>query len=93
MPRQRNRLLRNPFHQAAIPRNDISMMINNIIAVTRIHMTLSEGKTNRIRDTLTERACGCLNARHMAIFRMTRRDSAELTEVLYLLHRHGLIAR
>ena len=93
MTRQRNRLLRNAFHQTAIPRNDVSMMIDNIIAVTRIHMTLGDGKTYRIRDTLTERPCGCLNARYMAIFRVTRCDRAELTEVLYLLHRHGLIAR
>jgi len=51
------------------------MVIDKLVPVTRIHLALGNGETDRVRDPLTERACCCLNARHMAIFRMPRCDS------------------
>ena len=68
------------FHQAAITRNHICIVINKLIAKERIFMTLCHRHANRIRNTLAKRpGCG-FDTCGMTIFRMASCFGAPLTE-------------
>ena len=55
MPRQRNRFLADALHQAAVAHEDVSVVIDQIVAEGRIHDALAERHADRIGDALPER--------------------------------------
>ena len=81
----RNGFLRNTFHQATVARDHIGKVIDNVITITGIHDALAKGETDRGRNALTQRAGGGFNAFAVAVFRMTGRARAHLTEILDLI--------
>ena len=80
MPGERDRLLADALHQAAVAGNAIGEMVDQIVAVTAIEQPLGERHADGIAETLAERPGGRLDAGRMAIFRVARRARAELAE-------------
>ncbi len=93
MPGERDRLVAEALHQAAITGNHIGKMIDQLVAEPRVHQPLGERHADRRRDPLPERPGRRLHAGRMAIFGMPRRLRAPLPECLELIERHALIAR
>ncbi len=89
---QRDGLVADAFHQAAVAGDDPCAVVHQIVAITRVQMTLGHGHAHRGGDALAQGAGGRLDARRVAVFRVARRGRAPLAEILDLLHRHGLEA-
>ena len=92
MPGERDRLLADPLHQAAVAGDDIGQVIDDLIAIGLVQKPLGDGHADGVAEALPERAGGGLDPRRMAVFRVPRRARAELTETLQLLDRHLRIA-
>ena len=92
MAGERNGFLRNAFHQVAVGREHVCLVIDDRIAEHGRHVPLRHGHADGIGQTLAERAGGGLDAGRVAVFRMTGRDRAGLAEPLDLIDRHGRVA-
>ena len=78
----------NAFHKTAITNDDISMVINQIIAIACGHMTFGHRHANSIGNTLTKRAgCG-FNAFGMTKLGMSGSAGTKLAEIANLLDGH-----
>ncbi len=92
MAGERDRLVADALHQAAVARHAIGEVVDDVVAVAAIEQPLGERHADGIAETLAERPGGRLDAGRMAIFRVARRARAELAEVLELLELHLGIA-
>ena len=92
MPGHADGFLRDTLHKTAITRDDIGVVINKVFAIGCAKVGFRHREPDRICDALSERACCRLNARRMAIFGVTSRFIAELTEIFDLLDVHAGIA-
>ena len=91
--RERYGLLRDTFHQVAVGRQHVGMVVDDAGAELRRHHPLAEREADRGRDALAERACRGLDAFGVAVFGMARRLGAPLAEALQLVERHARRAR
>ena len=92
MPGERDRLLADALHQAAVAGEAIGEMIDEIVAIAAIEQPLGERHADGVAETLAERPGGRLDAGGVAIFGVARRARAELAEGLELLDIHVGIA-
>ena len=83
-----NRLVTDPLHQAAVAGDHIGVVIDEVIAETRIQHAFAESHTHGGCDSLTERTGGRFDASGMAEFRMPGSATTELTKTAQLIHRH-----
>jgi hypothetical protein len=88
-----DRLLADAFHQAAVAGHHPGAVVDQVAAESRREVTLGDGHADRGGQALAERAGGGLDAGGVAIFRVARRDRAELPERPDLIHCHGFEAR
>jgi hypothetical protein len=87
-PRQRERLLADALHQAAVARDHPCAVIHDLPAPPGAQELLGDGEAHRIGDALPQRAGRRLDPLGMAVFGMARGDRPQLAEVLHLLQRH-----
>ena len=80
------------FHQAAVPSDDVGIVIYHFLAVTRAQGFFGHREADGVGNALAEWAGGGFNAGGMAVFRVTSRDGAQLAEILDLLQRHIFVA-
>ena len=93
MPGERDRLLADALHQAAVAGDDIGVVIDEIIAEAGVEQPLGERHADGVGEPLAERAGGGLDPRRMAIFGMAGGAAAELAEALELVEAHAGISR
>ena len=94
MARERDRLLRDAFHQVAVRAQHIGAMIDERIAELRRQDALGERETDRGADALAERPRRRLDAREpMPMLGMARRLRADLAKMLQVLDRDVGVAR
>ena len=82
--------VRDPFHQAAIAGEDVSVMIDDVMAFAvelRSKHALGDRHAHCVRKALPERTRRRLDARGQTVFRMTWRFRMELTKTFELFHR------
>ena len=82
---ERDRLLGNAFHQAAVAAQHVSVVVDEVVAEGGVHDALAEREADAVGKALAERPGGRLDAGRMAIFRVTGRARAELAETLDLI--------
>ncbi len=80
-----DRLVADPFHQAAVAGDDIGAMVDDRLAETGVGEALGDRHADGCRQPLAERAGRRLDAGRVLILRMPRRHGAELTKVLEVL--------
>ncbi len=85
---QRDRLVADALHQAAVADDRIGAVVDQRVAEARVHDPLGERHADRIAEALAQRTGGGLDAGRVAVFRMARGAAAELAEVLQLVERH-----
>ena len=90
---KRDGLLADALHQAAVARQHIGLVVDQVVAESGIEMALGDGEAHGIGNALAQRAGGGLDAGGMAEFRMARGLRAQLAEVLDLVQRHVLVAQ
>ena len=91
MAGQRDRFLADAFHQIAVGGDDVSLVIDHV-AEFRREMALGDRHADRVGKALAERSGGGLDARRVAVLRMSGGDRAELAEALDLVDRHRFVA-
>ena len=89
---QRDGLLADAFHEAAVAGDHVGEVVDDIGAETRREKTFGEREADRVADALAERAGGRLDAGGVAVFGMARGLGAELAEILQVIQRHVRIA-
>ncbi len=80
----------NTFHQAAITQECIGIVIDDLVVFAvklRCQRFLSNRKTYRVSDALTQRASSGFNTRRIAIFRVTCSFRMQLTEIFDVIDR------
>ena len=82
-----DRLVADALHQAAVARDHIGEVVDDLLAVLRALEFFGHGETDRVRDPLTQRASGSFNRIGQEVFRVARRACAHLAEVLDLFER------
>ena len=87
-----DRFMADAFHQAAVAGDHPSAVVNQILAKAGGEVALGHGHADGGGQALTQRASGGLDARRGAVLGVARGLGAPLTEVLDLLHGHGLDA-
>ena len=92
MAGQRDRFLRDAFHQVAVGNQHVGMMIDGFLAELRAEHFLGQRHADRGGNALAERACRGLDAFGVEILRMSRRQRSQLTELLDLVERHVVVA-
>ena len=92
MAGQRDRLLADAFHQAAVADERVGVVIDDFAAEFLRQLALGDRHADGIRQTLAERSGGRLDAGRVPVFGMAGGLGAELTEVPDLLDRHVLVA-
>ena len=88
MPGKRDRLLADALHEAAVTRDHISVVIDDLIAIALVEQPLGERHADGVAEPLPKRPGGRLDAGGMTIFGMARRLGVELAEPLQLLDVH-----
>ena len=83
-----NGLLGNAFHQAAITGNGVGVVIDKVVAVTRVHHLFSHRHADRGGDALAQRAGGGFHAVNVAIFGVACGFGTHLAKVLDVINRH-----
>ena len=71
---ERDRLLADALHEAAVAGDHVGVVIDDLIAVARVEQPLGERHADGVAEPLPERTGGGLDARRMAIFGMARRS-------------------
>ncbi len=92
MAGERDRFLRQAFHQVAVGGEHEGVVVDQILAELRRQHAFRQRHADRIAQPLAERPGRGLDARGVAVFRMAGRDRAELAEPLDLLDGHRLVA-
>ena len=92
MAGERDRLLADAFHQVAVGGEHIGAMVDDVVAEHRREMRFGDRHADGVGEALAERPGRGLDAGRVAVFRMTRRQRAELAEALDLIDRHRLVA-
>ena len=82
MPGERDRFVADPFHQIAVGRHHIGLVIDQSAAEARVHMPFGQRHADRIGNALTQRAGGGLDPRNMAVFRVAGAGAAQFAEML-----------
>ena len=82
---QRDRLLADALHQAAVAGNHVGVVIDQLAPVAPAQDFLGHGKADRVGDPLTQRSGRGLDPIGVAIFGMACRDRAPLAKILDLL--------
>src|SRR3546814_2317820 len=77
---QRDRLVADAFHEAAVADDAIGVVIDQIVAEAGVQQTLGERHADGVGEALAERAGGGLDAGGVAVFRVPGRAAAELAE-------------
>ena len=85
VPGERDRLLADAFHQAAVAADDIGVMVHQVRAEAGSHAALRQGHADRIGEALAERAGRGLDPGGEAVLRVARGAAAELAEVADLV--------
>ena len=80
MSGQRNRFVAEALHQAAVAGDHIGIVIDEIVAETRIQQAFGQRHADRRRNALPQRSGGRLDAGRMAIFGMARGFRSPLPE-------------
>ena len=70
MSGQRNRLVAEALHQAAVAGDHVGIVIDEIVAEARIHQTFGQRHADRGCNALPQRSGGGLDAGRVAIFGM-----------------------
>ena len=91
MSGQRDRLLRDPFHQIAVGGEHVGVVIDDVAELGR-EMPLGDRHADRVAEPLAERAGRRLDAGRLEILRVAGRVRSELPETLDLVDRHRLVA-
>ena len=92
MPGERDRLLADAFHQAAVAGYTIGEVVDDCVTEPRIDEAFGQRHADGIGETLTQRPRRRLDAGCVAVLGVARRLGAELAEVGELVHRHARIA-
>ena len=92
MPGERQRLVADPLHQAAVAAEHIGVVIDEVVAELGGEQALGERHADRIGDALAERPGRHLDAGREAALGMAGGAAAELAEMLQLVERHVGIA-
>ena len=90
--RQRDRLLADALHQAAIAQKDVGIVVDQLVAELGVHDPLGQRHADQLRHALAQRAGGQLDPVRVMVFGVARRLAADLAEALQLLDRHVLVA-
>ena len=92
MPAETDRLVVDPFHQAAVTGNHPGLVINEIIAEGRVQMPFGNRHADSGRKALPQRPGRRLDAFQLEIFRMPGTGRTELPKILDVLHRRTRIS-
>ena len=90
---ERDRLLADALHQAAVARQHIGLVVDECVAERSVEVALRNGEAHGIGDALPQGPRRRLDAGGMAEFRVARGLGAELAEVLDVVEAHVRIAR
>ena len=82
---ERDRLLADAFHQAAVAADHIGVMVHKVRTEAGGHAALRQRHADRVGETLAERAGGGLDPGGEAVLRMAGGAAAELAEVADLV--------
>ena len=88
-----DRLMADPFLQAAVAGDDIGAVIDQFLAVARRHHALGERHADGRGKALAERPGRRLDAERVTMLGMAGRAAAELAETLQFPDRHVLDSR
>ena len=88
MAGERDRLVADPLHQAAVAAEHIGVVVDELVAELGAEMPLGERHADRIADALAERPGRRLDAGGEAALGMAGGAAAELAEALQLVERH-----
>ena len=86
---ERDRLVADALHQAAVADDRIGVVVDDIVAQAGIEQALGQRHADGVGEALAQGAGGGLDARRVAEFRMAGGHGAELPEVAQLLHGHA----
>ena len=92
MARQRNRFLRNAFHQIAVGGQHIGIMIDQILTETGIEHPLGQSHADRGGNALSQWTGGHFDARRVAMLGMAGGFGAHLAEVFEFIKGQALDA-
>src|SRR4029077_2460322 len=76
------------FHKAPVARDHVRIVINNLVAETRIQHPLGEGHTDGRCEALAEWTRRSFDPKCMAVFGVPGCSSAQLAKALQLFHSH-----
>ena len=88
MAGERDRFLRNAFHQAPVPGHDPGPVVDQVVAEARVHHALGQRHADGVGQPLPERPGRRLDARRFAIFRVSGGAAVQLAEIPDFRHRH-----
>ena len=89
---QRNRLLADTLHQAAIAGNHPGAVIHQAIPEHTVQVPLGHGHAHRHRQPLPQRPCGAFNARQLGVLGVAGARGMPLAEAPDVIQRRLLIA-
>ena len=92
MPGEGGGFVADPFHQAAVTGDAISVVVDQIVTKAAGHQPFRQGHADRVGQSLTQRAGGGLDTAGVAVFRMSGGAAADLAKVFQLFHRHVGVA-
>ena len=95
MAGERAGLVRDAFHEVAIATDEVRVVIDDGVPIAierRLQMRLRHRETDGISYPLPKRTGRRLDAGRMAVFRMTRRATFPLPELLEILEREAVTA-
>ena len=90
---KRDGLVAEAFHKAAVPGDDIGVVIDDFVTEPCIQHALCERHTHGVGKPLPKRTRRRLDSGRMTIFGVTGRLGAQLAKILQLLKGHPRIAR
>ena len=92
MPRERDRLVRYAFHQAAVAGDGVGVVIDDVVAQTRIQHALGERHADGVGKPLAQGPRRRLDAGRVPVLGVAGGLGAELAETLELADVHARIA-
>ena len=92
MAGERQRLLADPLHQAAVTAEHVGAAIDQILVKLRREEAFGQGRADRIGETLAQGASRRLDAGSEAALGMAGGPAADFVEALQLLQRHLVIS-
>ena len=92
VPGERDRLVADALHQAAVAGNHVGVVVDDGVAEPRIEEPLRQRHAHGIAEALAQRTRGRLDARRVPELGMPRRLGAQLPEARQLIHAHAGVA-